>query len=115
MEQTGTRAVRRVAPVFLSLILMAWVAMAIAGLHRESPFRVAIGAATTLGAWTPEQVRLDRGSYRFRFLYSVVEAQLEVTTENGVVPARIEMRHVPLFGWSVRRFESPVALRAGND
>ncbi len=103
--------VRSLALVFAG-VLIAWSALALFGLVAENPFRVATDAAATAGGWSADPVRFDRGSYRFRFVDSVSAAEVIASTEAGEVVAHVELIHVPLEGWSVRRFEASPPRRA---
>lgn len=103
-EMDRTVVSRRVAFV-VCCALCAWSLLAVAGLLRENPFRVATDAAVEIGGWSSDQVRFDRGSYGYRFLYSVSAADLAVTTPSGDFCAHVELVHVPFLGWSVRRFD----------
>ena len=79
--------------------------LSLGSLFVRSPFRAAVEEACELGSWQPEQVTFLRGSYGYRFLYSVAEAELRVQADGRTFPVRIEIRNLPLAGWSVRRFE----------
>lgn len=87
------------------LVSAAWAALALFGLLRQNPFGLATEMATAAGGWSPEQVRFERGSYRFFFVCSLAQARVAVTTDAGEVPAEIRILHVPFAGWSVRAFE----------
>lgn len=89
----------------LVILLAVWVALAFFGLFRRNPFGVATEMATTAGGWSSEQVRFERGSYRFLFVCSLARARVAVTTDAGEVPAEIQLLHFPFAGWSVRAFE----------
>lgn len=89
----------------LFLVFATWSALALFGLLRQNPFRVATSIATTQGGWSPEQVRFERGSYRFLFVCSLARARVAVTTDAGEIPAEIRLLHVPFAGWSVQSFE----------
>ena len=89
--------------------ILVWCALALVGLLRETPFRVATRAAIATGGWSQAEVRFDRGSYQFRLFYSVSTAQLTVVTKEGEFPVHVEMRHVPFQGWSLRKLELPPA------
>lgn len=83
----------------------AWSALALFGLLRQNPFGVAKETATAKGGWSSEQVRFERGSYRFLFVCSLASARVAVTTDAGETPAEIKLLHVPFAGWSVQSFE----------
>jgi hypothetical protein len=87
------------------LVFAVWAALALFGLLRQNPFGVAAEMATAAGGWSPEQVRFERGSYRFFFVCSLAQAQVSVTTDAGDIPAEIRLLHVPFAGWSVQAFE----------
>ena len=90
----------------LFLVFAAWSTVALFGLLRQNPFRVATEMATAKGGWSPEQVRFERGSYRFLFVCSLASARVAVTTDAGETPAEIKLLHVPFAGWSVQSFET---------
>ena len=89
----------------LFLIFATWSAVALFGLFRQYPVRVAMEMATVTGGWSPEQVRLEQGSYHFLFVCSLASAQIAVKTDAGELPAEIKLLHVPFVGWSVQSFE----------
>lgn len=89
----------------LLLLLAAWSALALIGLLRENPFRVATHTAAEVGGWSPEQVRFERGTFWFLGVCSTSRAHVAVTTAEGERQAEIELRHVPFAGWTVKRFE----------
>ncbi len=88
----------------LFLVFAAWSASALFGLFRQNPLLVATSMATTKGGWSSEQIRFERGSYRFLFVCSLVSARIAVATDAGEKPAEIRLLHVPFAGWSVQSF-----------
>jgi hypothetical protein len=52
-----------------------------------------------------DQVRFDRGRYRFLGVFSTVEAHVTASTAETVTAARIKLTHVPLRGWEATEFE----------
>lgn len=86
-------------------VFATWSALALIGLLRQNPFRVATEMATAAGGWSSEQVRFEQGSYLFLFVCSRASARVAVTTDAGEMPAEIKLLHVPFAGWSVQSFE----------
>ncbi len=70
-------------------------------LMARPPFQVAVEKACELGGWPAEQVHLEQGHYLYRFVDSIVRAQLRVDTDEGRRTVRIRLRNAPLSGWSV--------------
>jgi hypothetical protein len=87
------------------ILLAAWSGLAMAGLLRNNPFRVATEMAAARGDWPLEQVRFDRGRYRFLGVFSTVEAHVTAATAETERSARIRLTHVPLRGWATTEFE----------
>jgi hypothetical protein len=87
------------------IVLGAWSSMALVGLFRSNPFRVATETAAVRGDWPLEQVRFDRGQYWFLGVFSTVEAHVTASTAGTETAARIRLTHVPLRGWATTEFE----------
>lgn len=87
------------------IVLVAWSCLALVGLLRSNAFQVATQTAATLGDWPLEQVRFDRGQYRFLGLFSTVEAHVTASTPGTETAARITLTHVPLRGWATTEFQ----------
>ena len=87
------------------VILGAWSSLALVGLFHSNPFRVATETAADRGGWPLEQVRFDRGQYRFLGVFSTVEAHVTASTAGTETEARIRLTHVPFRGWATTEFE----------
>ena len=107
--RTNMRGVMKIPSrgiLFAALVIPgAWSSLALVGLFRSNPFRVATETAAVRGDWPLEQVRFDRGQYRFLGVFSTVEAHVTASTAETETAARIRLTHVPLRGWATTEFE----------
>ncbi len=70
-------------------------------LMARPPFQVAVEKACEVGGWHADQVHFAHGHYLYRFVDSVVRAELMVDTEEGRRTIHIRLRNAPFSGWSV--------------
>lgn len=114
----GARRARRATAIVLVGLALYGSVTLVSMLHR-SPFQVAVERACALGGWSPEQVHFSQGHYAYRYLYSVVTAELLVDTPEGRRPVSIRLRNDPFTGWTVEalagaRVDPGVRLTSSN-
>ena len=88
------------------LVLVVYSLVLMISMVASSPFSTGLDAIAEQGGWAREDVAMRQGSYGFRFLYAVAEVSAWVETENGRVPARVEMVKANPFTWTVQVFEA---------
>ena len=86
-------------------VLLVWCVWSLVALLASQPFQLAMDEAAAAGGWSREQVHMQEGSYRYRFVYSLASARVAADTTEGRIVAEIHLLHVPLYGWSVTSFE----------
>jgi hypothetical protein len=87
------------------LVLAAYSLILLVSMVTSSPFSAGLDAIAEHGGWDREDLAMRHGSYGFRFLYAVAEVSAWVDTENGRVPARVEMVRATPFSWTVQAFQ----------
>lgn len=82
-------------------LLVVYGGASLCTLMARPPFQVAVEKACELGGWDAGQVHLEQGHYLYRFIDSVVRAELVVDTGEGRRRVHIRLRNAPFSGWSV--------------
>jgi len=99
----GRLRIRVPAPlVAAALALLFWSALTLVGTLGGEPLDRALDEVDAQHGWSREEVHFLEASFRYRVLFSRLEARLFAGTPSAPRRAVVQMIFVPLAGWSVR-------------